>query len=311
MNARRKLTQALEKLYRNVNRKGILNFLITSRPYVHLQREFQIFKNASPTIHLSGEDGVEVDRIEKEINIVIQKRVEETGAKLQLEEHKQLFLRNEILLIPDRTYLWVTFIFDVIETSLSYTNKKVQGSIKSVPRTVSEAYERILSQSLDENKARRLLHIVVGAARPLAVKEMSIALAINLDCREYANLDLEPEARFATTVRNLCGLFVTIVDSNIYFLHQTAKVFLVPTLALTAFSPAIGNSITATGTRSADNQDDHNGNERDSCWKQTLLPVESNRILLEICMSYLLLDIFEQEVKDFYQQSIFIDLSIQ
>jgi len=300
---RPKLTQALDKLYRNVNRKGTLKFLITSRPYVHLQREFQILKKVSPTIHLSGEDGVEADKIEKEINIVIQKRVEETGAKLQLEEHEQLFLRNEILLIPNRTYLWVTLIFDVIENSLSYTNKKVQEAIKSVPRTVSEAYERILSQSLDENKARRLLHIVVGAARPLTVKEMRVALAINLDCREYANLDLEPEARFATTVRNLCGLFVTIVDSKIYLLHQTAKEFLVPTLALSAFSPTAGNSITATGTRSADNQDSYSGNEVDSRWKHSLLPVESNRILLEICMSYLLLDIFEQEVKDFYQLS--------
>ncbi|KAE8382215.1 hypothetical protein BDV26DRAFT_278223 [Aspergillus bertholletiae] len=242
---RPQLTQARDKLYRGESRKGVIKFLITSRPY----------------------DDVEANKIEREINLVIQKRVEETGAKLQLDEDERFFLRKELLLIPNRTYLWVTLIFDVIENSLSYTNKKVRKIIQTVPRTVDEAYERILNQSPDKEKARSLLHIVVGATRPLTIKEMRIALAMDLRHQEYSELDLEPKTRFATTVRNLCGLFVAIIDSKIYLLHQTAKEFLV--------------TIMVTVARR----------------KHSLPSIESNRILLEICMSYLLLDIFEHDLE--------------
>jgi hypothetical protein len=191
------LTRALDKLYRSERRTGTMKFLITSRPYAHIQREFQLLKNALPTIHLSGEDDAEANKIEREINLDIQKRVEETGARLQLEKHERSFLLKELLLIPNRTYLWVMLIFDVIESSLSYTNNKLRQIIETVPRTVDDAYERILDQSPDKEKARRLLHIVVGATRPLTIKEMRIALAVDLRHRKYEELDLEPEARFA------------------------------------------------------------------------------------------------------------------
>ncbi|KAF4250500.1 hypothetical protein CNMCM8980_000868 [Aspergillus fumigatiaffinis] len=269
------LTQALDKLYRSERRKGRMKFLITSRPYAHIQREFQLLKNALPTIHLSGEDEVEANKIEREINLVIQRRVEEIGAKLQLEEHERSFLRRELLLIPNRTYLWVTLIFDVIENSLSYTNKKVREIIQTVPQTVDEAYERMLNQSPDKEKARRLLHIVVGATRPLTIKEMRIALALDLRHRKYDELDLEPEARFAKTVRNLCGLFVTIIDSKVYLLHQTAKEFLVPRTQ-SAESPGT-DSIPPPVHESIDSEP------------------TSNRVILELCMSYLLLDTFEHD----------------
>jgi hypothetical protein len=220
---RQQLTGALDKLYRNPSHKGILKFLATSRPYAHIQREFQLLKNALPTIHLSGEGEVEANKIEQEINLVIQRRVEEIGAKLELENHERSFLRQELLLIPNRTYLWVTLIFDMVEKTLSYTNKRLREMIKTLPRTVDEAYERILNQSPDKEKARKLLHLVVGAVRPLTVSEMRMALAVDPAHSEYASLDLEPEARFAKTVRNLCGLFVTIVKNRIYLLHQTAR----------------------------------------------------------------------------------------
>ncbi|GKZ38373.1 hypothetical protein AbraIFM66950_010530 [Aspergillus brasiliensis] len=287
---RPQLTQALDKFYRSERRKGALKFLITSRPYAHIQREFQLLKNSFPTIHLSGKDDAEANKIEREINLVVQKRVEEIGAKLQLEEYEQSFLQDQLLLIPNRTYLWVTLIFDVIENSLSYTNNKVRQIIKTLPRTVDEAYERILNQSPDQAKARRLLHVVVGATRPLTIKEMRIALAVDLRLQKHGELDLEPEGRFATTVRNLCGLFVTIVDSKIYLLHQTAKEFLVPR---TQPAELPGTSSAPSFPESADKEG--HCMETKLHWKHSLPSVNSNRIVLEICLSYLLLDTFEHD----------------
>lgn len=82
-------------------------------------------------------------------------------------------------------------------------------------------------------QARRLLHIVIAAARPLTLKEMNIALAPDdkleskKSCHSYDELDLESEGPFQDRVGNPCSLFLSIIDSKIYLIHQTAKAFLV------------------------------------------------------------------------------------
>ncbi|KAJ5502883.1 hypothetical protein N7463_005757 [Penicillium fimorum] len=298
---RSQLTHALDKLYRRDNSKSVLKFLVTSRPYVYIQREFQPLKNRAPEIHLSGEDDVETEKIANEINLVIQARVEEMGDRLRLDNHERVFLRNQLLLISHRTYLWVTLIFDVIENSISYTNTKVKEIIRTLPRTVDEAYESILARSPDQAKAQRLLHIVVSAVRPLTLKEMRIALAIGPTDRTYEDLDLESEIRFPTMVRNLCGLFVTIIDSQIYLLHQTAKEFLVKKARDTLTQRMERGSSTDYGTV------EHQPHSDISLpyWKHSLVPTESNNILNEICLTLLLFEDFEscpEERLDKYTQ---------
>ncbi|KAI9045798.1 uncharacterized protein KD926_007101 [Aspergillus affinis] len=125
------------------------------------------------------------------------------GDRLQLENHERAFLCNQLLLIPHRTYLWVTLIFDVIENSISYTNAKVQEIMHTLPRTVDEAYERILDRSPDRAKAQRLLHIVVAAVRPMTLKEMRIALAVGPTHLSYLGLDLRVKALVGTKGQGL------------------------------------------------------------------------------------------------------------
>jgi ankyrin repeat domain-containing protein 50 len=95
-----------------------------------------------------------------------------------------------------------------------------------LPETVDQAYERILEKSIDKLLSRKLLNIVIAACRPLTLSEMNIALAIKENTTSYKDLNLEADASFEKTVRNLCGLFVVVVDKKIYLLHQTARDFL-------------------------------------------------------------------------------------
>jgi hypothetical protein len=99
---RSQLVQALDKFYRmpasDGNHKTALKFLVTSRPYVHIQREFQQLKDYLPTIHLSGEGDVEAKKISVEIDLVIKSRVQEIGMKSRLEPAERSFLEKELLM---------------------------------------------------------------------------------------------------------------------------------------------------------------------------------------------------------------------
>jgi hypothetical protein len=251
-----------------------LKFLLTSRPYVHIQRKFQRLKNRFLTIHLSREDEVEVEKISQEINVFIKSRVVDIGANLQLLLEEQQLLLDKLLCVPSWAYLWVHLTLDVIQNSVNITRGSIHADISNIPETVNEAYDKILCKSRDFEKARRLLHIVVAAARPLSLKEMALALAIKENHWSYSDLELEPEGRFRNTVRELCGLFVTIIDSKIYLLHQTAKEFLVQKESLDPANPP----------------NHSNGHLQ---WKFSLSPGDSNRILAEICIWHLLFREFQ------------------
>ncbi|KAN0067109.1 hypothetical protein V8E54_014756 [Elaphomyces granulatus] len=268
---RSQLTQALCKLY-STRTDFNLKFLITSRPYGGIRQDFQPLEIPGlPVIHLSGESDVEMEKISREIDVFINARVKNIGARLKLKNDEQELLLRELMRVPNRTYLWVYLTLDLIERDFDIDKSGIVRATSHLPKTVDEAYERILSRSRNFEEANRLLHIMVAAERPLTLKEMSVALALRENHWSYGDLDLRSEERFRENVRDLCGLFVTIIDLKIYLLHQTAKEFLVQ------------NSL-ANDPRSVQSH---------FRWKYSLRPQESHRILAEICIWHLLFGEFE------------------
>ncbi|KAH0551420.1 hypothetical protein GP486_007365 [Trichoglossum hirsutum] len=255
-----------------------LKFLVTSRPYGNIREEFKELESRTPIIHLSGEDEARIEEISHEINLVIRGEIDAISRKKSLQPDERTFLQEQLTSVPNRTYLWVTLVLDVIKNTSGFTRGNVRRTIGRIPDTVDKAYERILDRSSDVEKAKRLLHIVTAAVRPLSVEEMSLALAIQEHHRSYDDVmeELEPEERFRHTVRDLCGLFVVIIDSKIYLLHQTAKEFLVQTQS------------------SGSLLEDPSRPDSQFKWKHALRPVESNRILVERCIWYLSSDFVEK-----------------
>ncbi|KAF2477159.1 ankyrin, partial [Lindgomyces ingoldianus] len=268
---RSQLARKLCQLY-GTRRDFNLKFLLTSRPYGVIRRGFQPLEIPGlPVIHLSGESGVEMEKISREINVFIRARVQDIGARLKLTYDEQDLLLRELMRVPNRTYLWVHLTLDLIESDIDIDKTGIFEATSQLPKTVDEAYDKILSKSRDSERAQKLLYIVVAAARPLTLREMTLVLVLQESHQSYDDLNLRPEDRFREDVRDICGLFVTIIDSRIYLLHQTAKEFLVQKDMVN--SP----------------KDVHSNLK----WKNSLRPQESHRILAEICIWHLLLAEFE------------------
>ncbi len=201
-------------------------------------------------------------KFSREIDVVIEHRAEKLAIELELESSEKRDLLGKLATITNRTYLWVHLIFEVLTESIDLGRNAFQTAIDNLPKSINEAYEKILGKSCCPAKAKKLLHIVVAANRPLSVSEMAIASVIGEHDRSHNDIEpkLEPEGRFRKTIREICGLFVVIVDFRIYLLHQTAREFLI-------------RSDTSKAS--------------DLSWQYSLLPKESNRILSEICIRYL------------------------
>ncbi|KAJ5614152.1 hypothetical protein N7528_007806 [Penicillium herquei] len=264
--SRRQLLSSLSHLFENQStnqlRDGKLKFLVTSRPYFDIERSFRTMIQSSNMTRLEGEK--ESDAISDEIDLVIQRQVPEIGRMIELSQKEEEMLLEQLLSIPHRTYLWLKLIFEFIQGELSLKAKTIRQITGLIPDSLEETYNAILNKSTDTERTRKLLLIIVSATSPMTLREMRIALAIERSSRSYDNLDMEKESTFATVVRNLCGLFINIVDDHIYLIHQTAKEFL-----LSEKTPKLDS------------------------WKHSLDPVEGHLVMAEICVVYLSFAEFE------------------
>lgn len=148
------------------------------------------------------------------------------------------------------------------------TQREIEFIITTHPKNVNEAYEKILNKSKFKHMVRRALSIILAASRPLTLAEMNIAMNINDTAQDgttynFDDLDLEDESDFKSRLRSLCGLFISIYDRKVYFLHQTAREFLLADLA------------SATAVPSALH------------WHHSITTRQAHNILAELCVLYL------------------------
>ncbi|KAK6498443.1 hypothetical protein TWF481_011035 [Arthrobotrys musiformis] len=263
-----------------------LRFLITSRPTRDIRYGFRNMEARFPLIHLSGENAVEMGMISKEIRIFIEARVNEVGDKLCLTQAERTILLNELTAVPNRTYLWVYLTLNLIENdteiNIHIDGRKMIEVISTIPRTVNEAYERILSRSCNLEQAKILLKIVVAAERPLTLREMSLALQLNLKnghkLNSYNQLQKHPEERIRHDIRDLCGLFIVVLESAVYLIHQTAKEFLVISQE--------GSSGTTVPSESSIE------------WEKSLYMPDCHQILFKTCIQHLLFSDFKTHTSE-------------
>ncbi|KAJ4862922.1 hypothetical protein T069G_03876 [Trichoderma breve] len=223
---RTSLTKKLCDLYLNTNSSAPprLRFLITSRPYETFKMSFDRLTASPAYLHFDGDD--KSGQIGQEINLVIDVRVDYITSSFTAEDRNKISQRLKNM--ESRTYLWLHLTLEIIERNMSAYSRRLdmEEFLSKLPSTVSDAYEKILSRSQDDKKVEALLQIVLAAERPLTLDEANYALTLALgdefSSHEKLQENLWPQDRFKTTPGNLCGLFISIHDSKLYLIHQTA-----------------------------------------------------------------------------------------
>ena len=221
------LIKGLERLFlacQTSSSTSNVKVLVTSRPYFQIRREFDHLLRACEDIELSNTE--ESSAIKREIDLVIHYRIQELARRNRLAENVSSHLRDRLLKTENRTYLWLRLVWEIIEKDMLGTVAEMNKIIDDLPSGMQDAYKALLQKSPDPLFAQKVLQIVCVAYRPLTVGEMDLALNINEQTTSYKDLDLEGDARLQETLPSRCGLMVSINRSEVYFIHQTVKEFL-------------------------------------------------------------------------------------
>jgi ankyrin repeat protein len=111
----------------------------------------------------------------------------------------------------------------------------VRGVLEKLPKTLNETYERLLKDINENNRenARRLLHCLAVAVRPLRVEELAEILTFHFDVAEGGiptfQADQRPEHQ-EEAVLSTCSSLIAIVNDGgsrmVQFSHLSIKEFL-------------------------------------------------------------------------------------
>ncbi|EFX05479.1 ankyrin repeat-containing protein [Grosmannia clavigera kw1407] len=265
------LVTKIERLFQS-KQPSTIRILLTCRPYVEIIHRFYKLVEAFPEIRIPGEE--ESEAISQEVELVVVHRAKELAKQKKLAPNLQDLLVDQLKQVKHRTYLWAYLVFDYLEKKqIKKTEKAVKDLFSSLPKSVNEAYEKILNKLDDDEKmkARKALSIIIAARRPLSIIEMNFALHATYSSTSIDDLDLEPSINFQSYLRQLCGLFVSVYQENVYFLHQTAREFLL-----------------ATESQLADSSQPR--------WQQSITNHEAHSVIGEACVGYL--SLFNHNSKD-------------
>ncbi|WYZ35383.1 hypothetical protein EsH8_X_000030 [Colletotrichum jinshuiense] len=127
-------------------------------------------------------------------------------------------IRQYLLSNADGTFLWVALVCQELEKTHRW---KALQKAKSFPSGLDAFYERMMQQicgAEDAELCRQILALMVTTYRPLSLAESTTFID---ECRDLAD-DLES----LQGIIGLCRSFLTIREDTIYFVHQSAKDFL-------------------------------------------------------------------------------------
>ncbi|KAF4553465.1 Ankyrin repeat-containing protein 12 [Elsinoe fawcettii] len=208
--------------------------LITSRPYDHIYENFDEVVRDLSQIHIRGED--EDDQISREIDIVMDIRVDKLVRRKNLTISIGDRLKSQLRSIQHRTYLWLHLALNDIEERFGSSFRPALEELQAVPRTVDEAYLRILKKVHEDDRimAQTVLQLVAGAYTPLSVCDLAVALGIAISPAAQSIEDVKlDETILPAKIRRICGLFIffskgrSSEEIRAYLVHQTAKEFLI------------------------------------------------------------------------------------
>lgn len=203
------------------SRMSPLKILVTSRPTNTIKQAF----HALPEIRLKGED--EIDSISADVVKVVQENIDQLqnlGLPLDLLKN----LQAQLIGGADRTFLWVVLIIKLLKdkSAQGATPNELDAIIRS--RDIDDVHVHLLNES--PYKAKRMFQVILAATSPLTLDELCVAMALGWKHKRLADLrnDLwDLWVSFETHVRSIGGHFLRIIQGKVYFVHSTAREFLI------------------------------------------------------------------------------------
>ncbi|KPA36057.1 nwd1 protein [Fusarium langsethiae] len=159
------------------------------------------------------------DSVSKAVDTYIGYKVEELAGLKNYDKETRDAVQRHLVGNADGTFLWVALVCQELADSNVVRQRHTLSKLKLFPSGLDPLYKRMLEQISDSNDAnicKEILAIASVVYRPITLEELKV-LVESLEEDDYNDL---PQ------IISSCGSFLTLRRGVIYFVHQSAKDFL-------------------------------------------------------------------------------------
>jgi len=209
------LSGLLALIIRASSSSSRIKWLLSSRNEHHIEQKL---KSISAQARLSLELKQNAEQVTRAVDVYIDKKLarieslEDTTLRRQVRE----VLRQK----ANGTFLWVALVVQELEKPESWDPLQV---VEEAPVGLHQLYDRMVDQIQQLTKKTSetcmlLLSTVSVAYRPLYLAELGSL------CKLSGQVSMLTKS--SRTLVAMCGSFLTIVDDQVYLIHQSAKDYL-------------------------------------------------------------------------------------
>ena len=200
-----------------------VKWIVSSRNIPDIERHLGV---NGDSVKLSLEMNAQL--VSRAVEAYIEFKVSKLAA-IQHDKPLQEQVRNIMRQKADGTFLWLALVFKELQNVESYD---VLAVLDEMPPELTSLYDRMMShiarlKRKDPEFCRLVLSTATLAYRPLHWLELRMLAGIQAHCPDFARLE---------RIINLCGSFLMSRDGFVYFVHQSAKDYIVTNASSTIFS---------------------------------------------------------------------------
>ncbi|KAH0536101.1 hypothetical protein FGG08_006987, partial [Glutinoglossum americanum] len=165
------------------------------------------------------------------VSIYIRHRVRQLAQLKRYDNKTESAVRDYLSLNANDTFLWVALVCQNLEKVSRWS---ALLKLNTIPPGLNSLYEKMIEKICDSDDVdlyKQILAFVTIARRPITLKELTSFVEMLEDISD----DLES----LREIIGLCGSFLTLREYTVYFVHQSAKDFLLEKASNTIFPSGI------------------------------------------------------------------------
>ena len=196
-----------------------VKWIISSRNWPNIEEQLNI---SDQKVQLRLE--LNEDSIAAAVSTYIEHKLGDLAKRKKYNSRLENSVRDYLSLNAEATFLWVALVLQELET---IDRRNTLKRVEAFPPGLGPLYMQMMNQvnkSDDADLCKRVLSIMAVVYRPITLRELvSLDDALN----ELDNLeDLSEKIEDLEQTVGQCGSFLTIREGTVYFVHQSAKDFL-------------------------------------------------------------------------------------
>ncbi|KAK3947846.1 NACHT domain-containing protein [Pseudoneurospora amorphoporcata] len=208
------LPQLLDLIAQQSSSGCRVKWIVSSRNWPQIEEGLEKAADKVVSLELNAES------VAAAVNTFILHKVDDLARRKKYDPRTKKTVQDYLCSNAQDTFLWVALVCQVL-AGPEVKKWRTKEMLRKFPSGLDSLYTRMMEQIIQSDDAdlcRQILAVSSIVRRPISLQELTTLVEMSDD------ISYDPQS--LEELIGLCGSFLTLRDQTVYFVHQSAKDFL-------------------------------------------------------------------------------------